>query len=100
MSLNPTNPYDIDPHIAELYYVLQPGLDDVRFILRLLGGQSGLSVLEPFCGTGRATLPLAAEGHSVTGLALIGGHAGAGAPIRPPPCRPRCRRTLHSCRWM
>jgi SAM-dependent methyltransferase len=68
MSLNPTNPYDIDPHIAELYDLIQPGLDDVRFILRLLGGQSGLSVLEPFCGTGRVILPLAAEGHSVTGL--------------------------------
>ena len=68
MSLNPTNPYDIDPHIAELYDLIQPGLDDVRFILRLLGGQSGLSVLEPFCGTGRVILPLVAEGHSVTGL--------------------------------
>ena len=68
MSQNPTNPFDLDPHVAELYDTVEVGLADVQFIRRLLGKAAGLRILEPFCGTGRVILPLAQDGHFVTGL--------------------------------
>jgi len=44
MSYNKTSVYDVDPHIA------------------------GISILEPFCGTGRILIPLAQAGHTLVGL--------------------------------
>ncbi len=68
MSTNPTNPFDIDPHVAEIYDRVEFGSEDVAFIRRLVAGQGLLRILEPFCGTGRVILPLAEDGHTVTGL--------------------------------
>ncbi len=68
MARNTTNPYDIDPHVAEIYDQIETGTEDVAFILRLAADLGPLKVLEPFCGTGRVVLPLAQAGHSVTGL--------------------------------
>ncbi len=68
MARNTTNPYDIDPHVAEIYDQIESGTEDVAFILRLAAGLGPLNVLEPFCGTGRVVLPLAQAGHTVTGL--------------------------------
>jgi SAM-dependent methyltransferase len=68
MAQNPTNPYDIDSHVAELYDLIESGTQDVDFIRRLSGGRGPLRILEPFCGTGRVILPLAQDGHQVTGL--------------------------------
>jgi SAM-dependent methyltransferase len=68
MAQNPTNPYEIDPHVADLYDLIESGVQDVDFIRRLCAGQPPLRILEPFCGTGRVILPLAQDGHQVTGL--------------------------------
>jgi len=68
MSANQTNPYDVDPHVAEIYDQVESGSEDVAFLLRLTAGLGSLRILEPFCGTGRVLLPLAGAGHTVTGL--------------------------------
>ena len=68
MSANPTNPFDVDPHVAEIYDRLEFSSEDVAFLRRLIAGLGPLRILEPFCGTGRVILPLAQDGHAVTGL--------------------------------
>jgi SAM-dependent methyltransferase len=83
MSYNQTNVYDIDPHIAEIYDLLVTDRDDVDLLLSLMkpgkldvkGSSaapniqfSGISILEPFCGTGRILIPLAEAGHTLVGL--------------------------------
>ena len=68
MARNTINPFDIDPHVAEIYDRVEYGKEDVAFIQRLAAGLGSLKVLEPFCGTGRVVLPLAEAGHTVTGL--------------------------------
>jgi SAM-dependent methyltransferase len=83
MSYNPTNMYDIDPHIAEIYDQSETYCDDVDLLLSLMNpGKldvrgsgaapniqfSGISILEPFCGTGRILIPLAQAGHTLVGL--------------------------------
>jgi SAM-dependent methyltransferase len=68
MALNETNPYSVDSHIAEVYDLCVMETDDVELIRRLIGGQAGLRILEPFTGTGRILLPLALDGHVVTGI--------------------------------
>ena len=57
-----------DSHVAEIYDQFETETDDVELIRRLLGGGKTLRILEPFCGTGRIMLPLAADGHELTGL--------------------------------
>lgn len=68
MAQNPINPYDVDAHIAEAYDQGETETADVELIRRLTGGQAGLRILEPFTGTGRILLPLALDGHMVTGI--------------------------------
>jgi SAM-dependent methyltransferase len=68
MARNQVNPFDVDPHVAEIYDRVEYGRDDVAFILRLAAGLGPLKVLEPFCGSGRVLLPLAEAGYRVTGL--------------------------------
>jgi SAM-dependent methyltransferase len=62
------NVYDMEEHIAELYDRLETETDDVELILRLIEGRGPLNILEPFCGTGRILIPLADEGHRLTGI--------------------------------
>ena len=68
MGVNPVNPFDIDPHVAEIYDRVEYSTEDVAFVSRLIATLGPLRVLEPFCGTGRVLLPLAEAGHTVTGL--------------------------------
>jgi SAM-dependent methyltransferase len=68
MSQNQVNPYNIDPHIAELYDQQENRSDDVRLLLQLIGDRECLRILEPFCGTGRILIPLVLAGHQLTGL--------------------------------
>jgi len=68
VSHNATNMYDIEPHIAEIYDNQENYTDDVKLIRNLIGDRVPLNILEPFCGTGRIFIPLALDGHSITGL--------------------------------
>jgi SAM-dependent methyltransferase len=61
--------YD-NPYTAELYDTLETQTDDVQLIRRLIKDERGLQILEPFCGTGRILLPLAGDGHHITGFDL------------------------------
>jgi len=63
------NVYDLDS-IAELYDRLETQTADLAFIQRLIADQPPLRILEPFAGTGRILIPLAVDGHRVTGLEL------------------------------
>jgi SAM-dependent methyltransferase len=68
MNHNNVNAYDADSHVAEIYDQYETELDDVNFIRKLVGNHALLNILEPFCGTGRILLPLALEGHIVSGM--------------------------------
>jgi SAM-dependent methyltransferase len=59
--------YD-DPGIAEVYDISEAFTDDVDFLRRLLPGDDSLNILECFCGSGRILVPLAMDGHRVTGI--------------------------------
>jgi SAM-dependent methyltransferase len=59
--------YD-DVVLAELYDRHETYTNDVELIRRLIGGRGPLNILECFCGTGRIALPLAQDGHRVTGI--------------------------------
>ena len=59
--------YD-DPLLAEIYDRCETGTDDVDLLRALLHGLGSLNILECFCGTGRILVPLAADGHTVTGV--------------------------------
>lgn len=62
------NAYDVDLHIAEIYDQLETGQTDVEFIRQWTANRGFLHILEPFCGTGRILIPLARDGHTVTGI--------------------------------
>lgn len=68
MNHNQINAYDADFHLAEVYDQCQTQLDDVEFIRSLIRNRGPLSILEPFCGTGRILLPLVFDGHLVSGM--------------------------------
>ena len=68
MDHNYTNAYDADLHVAEIYDQCETGLDDVDLLRGLMGIPGPLRILEPFCGTGRILLPLALDGHHITGM--------------------------------
>lgn len=68
MSHNTTNPYDVDSHIAEVYDQCDTETTDIRLIRRFINGRGPLQILEPFSGTGRILIPLAQDGHTVTGI--------------------------------
>ncbi len=74
MAQNTVNPYDVDAHVAEAYDLYETETDDVELIRqlissrRLICGKKSLRILEPFTGTGRILLPLALDGHIVTGI--------------------------------
>jgi len=60
--------YDIELHIAEVYDMQITHTDDVGLIRDLIGERGPLCILEPFCGTGRISIPLALDGHNIVGL--------------------------------
>ena len=57
-----------DKTLAALYDRSQTYNDDVELIRRLLDGRGPLRIVEWFCGTGRILVPLAQDGHHITGL--------------------------------
>ncbi|KAF0124540.1 MAG: hypothetical protein FD189_2334 [Elusimicrobia bacterium] len=62
------NIYGLDDHIIEIYKQTQRQLEDVELLEKLLGDGSPKRVLEPFCGTGRVFMGLAACGHEIFGM--------------------------------
>jgi SAM-dependent methyltransferase len=60
--------YDVDPHVAEIYDQQETYTDDIALLRRLIGSRRALTILEPFCGTGRLLVPLLRDGHTVVGL--------------------------------
>ena len=68
MTTDNVHAYELDPHIAEIYDVVEADEDDVGLIRRLIGARGELRVFEPFAGTGRILIPLAADGHCVVGM--------------------------------
>lgn len=68
MAYNATNPYDVDAHITEAYDLCETETADVEMIKRLIGGKETCRILEPFSGTGRILIPLALDGHTLTGI--------------------------------
>jgi len=62
--------YD-DPLLAELYDRSEADTDDVEMIRRLIGHAGPLNILECFSGTGRILIPLAQDGHTVTGIEVV-----------------------------
>ena len=60
--------YDADFHVAEIYDTIETDTEDLAFIRSLIPSGTSLRVSEPFCGTGRLAIPMAADGHHVTGL--------------------------------
>ena len=68
MSLNQQNLYDFDIHIAEIYDQKENHTHDIELLRKLLLKKGKLSILEPFCGTGRMLIPLALDGHTLFGI--------------------------------
>lgn len=64
----------VDPYaeIAELYDLEHAGYDEDLDLYRNVAMAVGDPILELGCGTGRVLVPLAEEGHRVTGLDLSG----------------------------
>ncbi len=68
MSMNKDNAYNMDAYVAEIYDQFETEMDDVALLRKLLAGRNRLRILEPFFGTGRIAIPLAQDGHQVTGI--------------------------------
>lgn len=61
--------YD-DPVLAELYDRFEAYTNDIELLQRLIGNSKPLNILECFSGTGRILIPLAMEGHRITGIEI------------------------------
>lgn len=59
--------YAIETYIAEIYDQIENHDYDVRLIRSHIGNKK-MRILEPFCGTGRISLPLAIDGHEIVGI--------------------------------
>ena len=68
MERNQDNYYDVDSHIPELYDQIETQTEDVSLIREIIGNEKPLRILEPFCGNGRILIPLAQDGHTITGI--------------------------------
>jgi SAM-dependent methyltransferase len=66
--VNEKRAYDMDAHVAEIYDRVETHREDLDLLRGLLPEGRALPILEPFCGTGRLALPLAADGHDVVGF--------------------------------
>lgn len=56
--------------IAELYDYFETDTEDIELIRDLIKDKHKLNILECFCGTGRILIPLALDGHNITGIDL------------------------------
>jgi len=68
-NLDRSGNYD-DPVLAEIYDQCEIGTEDVELLRRLLRGYGPLNILECFSGTGRILIPLACDGHGITGIEI------------------------------
>ena len=59
-----------DPLLTELYDQSITDTADIDLLRRLIGTSRTLHILDCFSGTGRILIPLAQDGHSVTGIEL------------------------------
>lgn len=59
--------YDLDYRIAEIYDRTETQTEDIALLRELTGSRVPLKILEPFCGNGRILIPLARDGHEITG---------------------------------
>jgi hypothetical protein len=70
--INSTRAYDIDLYVTEIYdqrelqYAQQH--DDIALLRELIGDCKPLKILEMFTGNGRILIPLAEDGHRITGI--------------------------------
>lgn len=53
---------------VDLYEQTETQTEDVELLQRLIGNRRGLHIFEVACGTGRILLPLAKDGHTMTGM--------------------------------
>jgi ubiquinone/menaquinone biosynthesis C-methylase UbiE len=60
--------YDINLYITEIYDQHELQREDVVLLREQIGARKPLKILEPFCGNGRILIPLAQDGHNITGL--------------------------------
>ena len=67
--INRSMDYD-DPVLAEIYDQSETCTDDVKLLRTLLAPMKSLNILECFSGTGRILIPLAKDGHRVTGIEI------------------------------
>lgn len=58
------------PLLAELYDLSEIYTDDIELIRGLIGHSGPLNILECFSGTGRILVPLAQDGHRITGMEI------------------------------
>jgi SAM-dependent methyltransferase len=68
MELSQGRYYDVDSRIPEIYDSIETHTDDINLIREIIGKRKPLRILEPFCGTGRILIPLAQDGHAITGI--------------------------------
>lgn len=59
--------YDIETYIAEIYDQIENNMNDVNLIKKHIDNRK-MNILEPFCGTGRISLPLANDGNKIVGI--------------------------------
>lgn len=57
-----------NPIFVELYEQFVTETDDVECIKRIIGDRTNLQILECFSGSGRILIPLAEDGHVLTGI--------------------------------
>lgn len=61
--------YD-DALLAQIYDQEETQTKDVTLLRQLLQGSGPLNILECFSGTGRILIPLARDGHRITGIEI------------------------------
>ena len=77
MSVNKTNAYEVDPHIAEIYDTYwETEAADAEYLRGRLRECGAERILEPFCGTGRILIPLARDGYELVGIDQSSGMLG------------------------
>jgi SAM-dependent methyltransferase len=60
--------YDVDLYIAEIFDLFEVQREDIVLLRELIGNNKPLKILEPFCGNGRILIPMAEDGHQITGI--------------------------------
>ena len=59
--------YDIETYVADIYDQIVDYTNDIKLLQKLIQ-HNKYKVLEPFCGTGRISISLLQDGHSLTGI--------------------------------